>query len=76
MRACDLETGTGKLRHAYRSLEQVRTSTEEHWKDAIGREFFEKYLNPLEPKCNAALNAVGKLSQVFAKIELACRDTE
>lgn len=74
MRACDLTTGTGKLRHAFRMLEQVRQETEEHWKDANGRNFFENYINPLEPKGNAAINSVNHLAQVFAKIEQACRD--
>jgi len=74
MRACDLTTGTGKLRHALRTLEEVRLETEEHWKDANGRNFFENHMNPLEPKCNAAINSVNHLAQVFAKIEQACRD--
>ncbi len=74
MRACDLVTGTTKLRHAFRSLERVRSEAEEHWKDETGRAFFENHLGPLEPKCNAAFDAVSHLAQVFAKIEQACRD--
>ncbi len=63
------------MRHAFRSLEQARAEAEEHWKDATGLNFFESHLKPLEPKCNAAFNAVNHLAQVFAKIEQACRDT-
>ncbi len=74
MRVFDLNSGTGKLRHALLRLEQMRSEIEPRWQDPAGHAFLTEQVDPLAPKIRATLDALHHLAEVFARAERDCVD--
>ena len=72
MRIADLTTGTAKITSAYKTMRVHWDSTTDEWQDANQRRFEERFLNPLEPQLNSALEAIGRLAEILSRAEREC----
>jgi len=67
-----LSTGRYQL---YSSLETLRLHWEEvrpRWNDAVRQDFEEQYWDQVEPRVNAALAAMDRLTQVLGQLRREC----
>ncbi|HZZ27203.1 MAG TPA: hypothetical protein VFE46_04280 [Pirellulales bacterium] len=72
MRIADLTSGAAKIAAAHKSLRLNWEATKEHWHDENRVRFEEKFLDPLEPQLQAALDAIGALAEVLGRAEREC----
>jgi hypothetical protein len=67
-----LSTGRYQL---YSSLETLRLHWDDvqpRWNDAVRQDFEEEYWNQVEPRVNAALAAMDRLTQVLGQLRREC----
>ena len=69
MRKWDLTTGAARLDLALRSLQRAWNDAHEQWDDETAAAFHEKFLQPLEPRVRRAMDAIQRMSEVFAGAE-------
>ena len=72
MRRCDLSTGAGRIRHALENLETVWNESAAQWNDAVSHSFQERHLEPMMPRINLALDAIGRMDLLISEVERDC----
>ena len=64
--------GTGKLRHAMKTLRSKWDATEDEWRDHVREDFEQKRITPLEAQAAATLRAMHNLNEVLARAYREC----
>jgi hypothetical protein len=72
MKIADLTTGTAKITSAYKTMRVHWDATKDDWQDANQRRFEERFLDPLEPQLNSALEAISRLAEILSRAEREC----
>ena len=49
-------------------------ATEVTWNDSVRQRFEERYISPMEPAAEAAINGMRKLAEVLEKVRRDCSD--
>jgi hypothetical protein len=70
-----LDTGRYQLYSTFKTLKERWDDTEEHWDDAVRREFGEKYWETTAQRVRAALSAIDRLTQVMVRARHDCSNT-
>jgi hypothetical protein len=65
-------SGTGKLRHAMKTLRSKWDESEDGWRDQIRQEFERKHIEPLDSQATATLRAMTTLCDVLARAYREC----
>ncbi len=76
MRIADLHSGAARLRDAADVLAANWNDTQQFWNDANSRSLEETRLRPLGEDVNAALAAIGHLSEVLMQAQRNCESWE
>ncbi len=66
--------GSTRLNQTVRALKEQWLVTEATWGDAVRHRFEERYLAPLEPAVDAAINGMQKIAEVLDKVRRDCSD--
>jgi hypothetical protein len=66
--------GSSRLKHAIKSLQDQWLATEATWNDSVRHRFEDRYLQPLDPAIDSALNGMWKLAEVLDKVRRDCSD--
>jgi hypothetical protein len=66
--------GGNRLKHAIRALQEHWRGVEATWDDSVRRRFEERYLAPLDPAADAALNGIQKVAEVLERVRRDCSD--
>ena len=74
MRIGDLNLGAARLHDALKSLELAWAEAQAKWDDASRRNFEENHIRPILPALRTTLDAIGRLSDVFARAQRDCED--
>ena len=72
MKVCDLTLVAAKLDLAMQALKRKTTEAMAQWDDPISRSFDQRFLVPLEPRFQRAMDAIDRLSQILAEAERQC----
>jgi hypothetical protein len=72
VKIADLTTGTAKIASSYKTMRVHWDATKDEWHDANQRHFEERFLNPLEPQLNSALEAISRLAEILSRAEREC----
>ena len=72
MKSWDFASGAAKLELAMKSIQIADADVVQYWDDAAHEKFQETYLEPLEPKIRNMLEAIHRISEVFAIAERQC----
>jgi hypothetical protein len=67
-----MSSGTARLKHAMKTLNERWDSTREQWADANAIEFEKNHLVPVEQQVENALRGMEKLSEVLQKVRADC----
>jgi hypothetical protein len=62
------------MRQSVRVLKDQWLVTEATWADAVRTRFEERYLGPLDPAVDAAINGMHKLADVLDQVRRDCSD--
>ena len=66
--------GSTRLKQTVRALKDQWLVTEESWGDSVRRRFEERYLAPLEPAVDSAINGMQKIAEVLDQVRRDCSD--
>jgi hypothetical protein len=66
--------GSTRLVQTIRSVRDQWLVTEATWNDAVRQRFEERYLTPLEPAVDAAVNGLQKIAEVLDQVRHDCSD--
>ena len=66
--------GATRLKQTTRVLRDQWLVTEETWGDAARQRFEERYLAPLEPAVESAINGLQAMAEVLEKVRRDCSD--
>ena len=66
--------GSTRLKQTVRALRDQWLVTEESWGDSVRRRFEERYLAPLEPAVDSAINGMQKIAEVLDQVRRDCSD--
>ena len=66
--------GSTRLKQTVRALRDQWLVTEETWGDSVRRRFEERYLAPLEPAVDSAINGMQKIAEVLDQVRRDCSD--
>jgi hypothetical protein len=66
--------GSTRLKQTVRALKDQWLVTEETWGDSVRRRFEERYLAPLEPAVDSAINGMQKIAEVLDQVRRDCSD--
>jgi hypothetical protein len=66
--------GSTRLNQTVRALKDQWLLTEETWSDAVRRRFEDRYLAPLEPAVDSAINGMAKIAEVLDQVRRDCSD--
>lgn len=66
--------GASRLKHAIRALRDQWLATEATWNDSVRRRFEERFLAPLDPAVDAALNGSQTLAEALDRLRRDCSD--
>ena len=66
--------GATRLKQTTRVLRDQWLSTEETWGDAVRQRFEERYLAPLEPAVDSAINGMQAMAEVLERVRRDCSD--
>jgi hypothetical protein len=66
--------GATRLKQTTRALRDQWLVTEETWGDAVRQRFEERYLAPLEPAVDSAINGLQVMAEVIEKVRRDCSD--
>jgi hypothetical protein len=67
-----LTTGRTKLVEGLKVLTVRWEETRDGWDDQSGREFQEKYIEPIAPQVQAAVRAIDRLAAVIGQMRYEC----
>ncbi len=67
-----VSTGRARLFDAYKKLRQHWQRTSETWRDETHAEFERHYMDLLDKQVRTAMNAMGQIDEVLAKIRREC----
>ena len=70
----DLNAGLTRLQKSTTGLRERWAETQEHWNDAVSREFEEKYLQSILPHVKLAMAAIQQMSEVLDNAHRECED--
>ena len=66
--------GSTRLKQTIRALRDQWLVTEETWGDSVRRRFEERYLTPMEPAVDSAINGMQKIAEVLEQVRRDCSD--
>ena len=66
--------GSNRLKQTMRALKDQWLITEATWSDVVRRKFEDRYLGPLDPAVDAAVNGMQKMAEVLEKVRRDCSD--
>ena len=66
--------GATRLKQTTRALRDQWLVTEETWGDAVRQRFEERYLAPLEPAVESAINGLQAMAEVLERVRRDCSD--
>jgi hypothetical protein len=66
--------GSTRLKQTVRALKDQWLVTEETWGDKVRQRFEERYLAPLEPAVDSAINGMQKIAEVLDQVRRDCSD--
>ena len=66
--------GSTRLNQTIRALRDQWLVTEATWGDSVRQRFEERYLAPLEPAVDAAINGLQKMAEVLDQVRRDCSD--
>ena len=66
--------GSTRLKQTARALKDQWLVTEETWGDKVRQRFEERYLAPLEPAVDSAINGMQKIAEVLDQVRRDCSD--
>jgi hypothetical protein len=66
--------GSNRLRHAVKVLQDQWQLTEPTWGDAVRTRFEDRYIRPVTPAADAAVNGMMKLAEALDQIRRDCSD--
>jgi hypothetical protein len=74
MASAKVLAGATRLKQTTRALRDQWLVTEETWGDAVRQRFEERYLAPLEPAVDSAINGLQVMAEVLDKVRRDCSD--
>jgi len=74
MRLWDLTGGAAKLELTLKVLQTKAAEIGDAWSDEAYTRFVETYLDPIEPRLKAMVDAIHRLSEVLNTAERQCHD--
>ena len=66
--------GSTRLNQTVRALKDQWLVTEATWGDAVRQRFEDRYLAPLEPAVDSAINGMSKIAEVLDQVRRDCSD--
>ena len=66
--------GSTRLNQTVRALKDQWLITEATWGDSVRQRFEERYLAPLEPAVDSAINGMQKIAEVLDQVRRDCSD--
>jgi hypothetical protein len=66
--------GSNRLKQSIRALKDHWLITEATWSDTVRTRFEERYLSPLGPAIDSAVNGMQKLAEVLDHVRRDCSD--
>lgn len=66
--------GSTQLAQSTNALRDQWRTTEETWNDAVRRRFEDRFLAPLEPAVDSAVNGFQKIAEVIDRVRKDCSD--
>jgi hypothetical protein len=66
--------GSTRLNRTVRALKDQWLVVEATWGDSVRRRFEERYLAPLEPAVDSAINGLQKIAEVLDHVRRDCSD--
>ena len=66
--------GCTRLHQTIRALKDQWLVTEETWGDSVRQRFEERYLAPLEPAVDSAINGMQVIAEVLDQVRRDCSD--
>ena len=66
--------GSNRLKQTMRALKDQWLITEATWSDVVRRKFEDRYLGPLDPAVDAAVNGMQKMAEVLDQVRRDCSD--
>lgn len=75
MRLWDFRSPAARLHDALDMLKKTTESLRERWNDPAMEFFRSQYLTPLEAKVREAIEAIGRLDEVFAEAAKECGES-
>jgi hypothetical protein len=66
--------GATRLKQTTRALRDQWLVTEETWGDAVRQRFEERFLAPLEPAVESAINGLQAMAEVLERVRRDCSD--
>jgi hypothetical protein len=66
--------GSNRLGQTIRSVRDQWLLTEATWNDSVRQRFEERYLAPLEPAVESAINGMQKIADVLDQVRRDCSD--
>jgi hypothetical protein len=76
MKVSDVNAGGAKLELALKTFRTTFSAVEPQWNDAARRDFQDTHLAPMDPKVRNMIEAIARLSAVFAAAERQCGEEE
>jgi hypothetical protein len=74
MSNANVVAGVNRMRHAFKSLQDQWLATEATWNDSVRHRFEERYIMPIEPAVDSAINGMQKLAEVLDRLRRDCSD--
>jgi hypothetical protein len=69
-----VRAGSTRLHQTIRALKEQWLVTEATWGDSVRQRFEERYLAPLEPAVDSAMNGLHKIAEVLDQVRRDCSD--
>ena len=66
--------GATRLNQTVRALKDQWLVTEATWGDSVRQRFEDRYLAPLEPAVDSAINGMAKIAEVLDQVRRDCSD--
>jgi hypothetical protein len=66
--------GSTRLNQTVRALKDQWLVTQETWGDSVRQRFEDRYLAPLEPAVDSAINGMLKIAEVLDQVRRDCSD--
>ena len=76
MRGWDIGGSAARLEEAYETLQRAWRDVSQHWNDRASEDFRVQYLDPLAPGMRRALDAIGRVDEVFTRAHAALADRD